>query len=95
MTSIHAFNGPLLVVSHLQLVREFKEYCPSCQISEMERGEDVSPSPKPEPNPDKKKSERGEVTASSSDKRDSSLRVEDLDNPPLSPVPDSHSSTEE
>lgn len=60
----------------------------------MERGEDVSPSPKPEPNLDKKKPERAEVTASSSDKRDS-LRVEDLDNPPLSPVPDSHSSMEE
>lgn len=61
----------------------------------MEQGEDVSPSPKPEPNLDKKKSVRTEAAASSSVKRDTSLRVEDLDNLPLSPEPDSHSSLEE
>lgn len=66
-----------------------------CLISEMEQGQGVSHSPRPEPKLDKKKAEKAEGTASSSDKRDSSLRVEDLDNLPLSPLPDSHSSMDE
>lgn len=65
------------------------------QISDMEQGEGVSPSPRPEPKLDKKKAEKADVPGSSSDKRDLSLHVEDLDNPPLSPVPDSHSSMDE
>lgn len=73
----------------------FKGFFFLCQISDMEQGEGMSPSPRPEPKLDKKKAEKAEVPASSSDKRDLSLHVEDLDNPPLSPVPDSHSSRDE
>lgn len=66
-----------------------------CPNSEMEEGEGVSSCSRPEPKPDKKKAEKAEATAPSSDKRDSSLHVEDLDDPPLSPAPDSHSSMDE
>ncbi|XP_029302316.1 centrosomal protein of 164 kDa [Cottoperca gobio] len=67
----------------------------SRRVSELEQGEGVSASPRPELKWDKKKAEKAEVTASSSSRRDSLLHVEDLDDPPLSPVPDSHSSMDE
>lgn len=66
-----------------------------CPISELEQGEGVSASPRPESKQEKKKAQKAEGTATSSDRRDSSLHVEDLDDPPLSPVPDSHSSMDE
>ncbi|KAK1899830.1 Centrosomal protein of 164 kDa [Dissostichus eleginoides] len=62
------------------------------RASELEPGEGVSAYPRAEAKRDKKKAERSEVTAPPSDRRDSPLHVEDLDNPPLSPVPDSTSS---
>ncbi|XP_041796860.1 centrosomal protein of 164 kDa-like isoform X2 [Chelmon rostratus] len=67
----------------------------SRRVSEMEEGEGVSSCSRLEPKPDKKKAEKAEATAPSSDKRDSSLHVEDLDDPPLSPAPDSHSSMDD
>ncbi|XP_039987698.1 centrosomal protein of 164 kDa-like [Xiphias gladius] len=67
----------------------------SRRVSELEQGEGASASPRPEPKQDKKKEEKTEVTAPSSDRRDSSLHVEDLDDSPLSPVPDSQSSVDE
>ncbi|KAM9359161.1 uncharacterized protein cep164 [Symphorus nematophorus] len=67
----------------------------SRRVSEMGQGEGVSASPRAEPKQDKKKAEKTEVTAPSSDRRDSSLHVDDLDDSPLSPVPDSHSSMDE
>ncbi|XP_022616186.1 centrosomal protein of 164 kDa-like [Seriola dumerili] len=65
----------------------------SRRVSELEQGERASVSPRQEPKHDKKE-EKTEVTAPSSDKRDSSLHVEDLDSP-VSPVPDSQSSMDE
>ncbi|XP_034404233.1 centrosomal protein of 164 kDa-like [Cyclopterus lumpus] len=62
------------------------------RVGELEQSEGASASARPEPKQDKKKAE---VTAPSGDRRDSSLRVEDLDDPPLSPVPDSQSSMDE
>ncbi|XP_036938914.1 centrosomal protein of 164 kDa-like isoform X2 [Acanthopagrus latus] len=67
----------------------------SRRISEMEEGEGVSVSPRPEPKQEKKKAEKAEAMAPSSVRRDSPLHVEDLDDPPLSPMPDSHSSMDE
>nr|XP_046244508.1 centrosomal protein of 164 kDa-like isoform X2 [Scatophagus argus] len=67
----------------------------SIRVSEMDQGEGVSTSLRPEPKQEKKKAEKAEVTAPSSDKIDSSLHVEDLDNSPLSPLPDSHSSVDD
>ncbi|KAI3354560.1 hypothetical protein L3Q82_019066, partial [Scortum barcoo] len=67
----------------------------SRRVSELEQGEGVSSSTRPEPKQDKKKGQKAEGTVTSSDKRDSSLHVEDLDDPPLSPVPDSQSSMDE
>ncbi|TKS81355.1 Centrosomal protein of 164 kDa [Collichthys lucidus] len=67
----------------------------SSRVSEMKQDEGASASPRPEPKQDKKKAEKAEVTAPSSDRRDSSLHVEDLDDLPLSPVPDSQSSMDE
>ncbi|XP_059187889.1 centrosomal protein of 164 kDa-like isoform X2 [Centropristis striata] len=64
----------------------------SRRVSEQEQGEGASASPRPEPKQDKKKADKA---APSSDRRDSSLHVEDLEDPPLSPVPDSHSSMDE
>ncbi|XP_074497486.1 uncharacterized protein cep164 isoform X4 [Sebastes fasciatus] len=64
-------------------------------VSELEQSEGVSASPRPEPKHDKKKAEKAEATAPPGDIRDSSLHVEDLDEPPCSPVPDSHSSMDE
>lgn len=61
----------------------------------MKQDEGASASLRPEPKQDKKKAEKAEVTAPSSDRRDSSLHVEDLDDSPLSPVPDSQSSMDE
>lgn len=66
-----------------------------CLISEMQQGQGVSHSPRPEPKLDKKKSEKAEGTAASSDERDSTFHVEDLDNLPRSPLPDSHRSMDE
>ncbi|XP_056229251.1 centrosomal protein of 164 kDa-like isoform X2 [Seriola aureovittata] len=65
----------------------------SRRVSELEQGERASVSPRQEPKHDKKE-EKTEVTAPSSDKRDSSLHVEDLDSP-VSSVPDSQSSMDE
>ncbi|XP_019130314.2 centrosomal protein of 164 kDa [Larimichthys crocea] len=67
----------------------------SSRVSEMKQDEGASASLRPEPKQDKKKAEKAEVTAPSSDRRDSSLHVEDLDDSPLSPVPDSQSSMDE
>ncbi|XP_049889523.1 centrosomal protein of 164 kDa-like [Epinephelus moara] len=67
----------------------------SQRVSELEQGEGGSACPVPEFKLDKKKADKAEATAPSSDMRDSSLLVEDLDDPPLSPVPDSQSSMEE
>ncbi|XP_026221627.1 centrosomal protein of 164 kDa isoform X2 [Anabas testudineus] len=67
----------------------------SRRVSELEQGEGAHTSPREDPKQDKKKVERAEATAPSSDRRDSSLRVEDLDDPPPSPVPNSHSSMDE
>ncbi|XP_051255491.1 centrosomal protein of 164 kDa isoform X1 [Dicentrarchus labrax] len=67
----------------------------SRRASDMEQGEGVSCTPRPEPKQDKKNAEKAEVAAPSSDRRDSLLHLEDLEDPPLSPVPDSHSSMEE
>lgn len=66
-----------------------------CPISELEQGEGGSASLRQEPKRGKKKAGKSEVTAPSSDQRDSSLHVDDLEDPPLSPAPDSHSSMDE
>ena len=71
---------------------DFDYFCP---ISELEAGEGVSAYPRAEAKRDKKKAERSEATAPPSDRRGSPLHVEDLDDPPLSPVPDSTSSVDE
>ncbi|XP_032363158.1 centrosomal protein of 164 kDa [Etheostoma spectabile] len=65
----------------------------SRRVSELESG--AGTSTRPEPKQDKKKAEKVEVTVPSSDRRDSPLHVEDLEDLPLSPVPDSHSSMDE
>ncbi|XP_010792179.1 centrosomal protein of 164 kDa-like isoform X2 [Notothenia coriiceps] len=65
------------------------------RASELEAGEGVSAYPRAEAKRDKKKAERSEVTAPPSDRRDSPLHVVDLDDPPLSPVPDSTSSVDD
>ncbi|KAK5868465.1 hypothetical protein PBY51_009478 [Eleginops maclovinus] len=65
------------------------------RVSELEQGEGGSAYPRAEAKWDKKKAERAEVAAPSSDRRDSLLHVEDLDDPPLSPVPDSTSSVDD
>nr|XP_020441757.1 centrosomal protein of 164 kDa-like [Monopterus albus] len=67
----------------------------SHRVSELEQGEGASTSPRPESKQDKQKAEKAEETVPFSDRRDSSLHVEDLDDPPLSPVLDSHSSMDE
>ncbi|XP_044210486.1 centrosomal protein of 164 kDa-like isoform X1 [Thunnus albacares] len=67
----------------------------SRRVSELEQDEGGSASPRQEPKPGKKKAEKAEVTAPPSDQRDSSLHADDLEDPPLSPVPDSHSSMDE
>lgn len=66
-----------------------------CPISELEQSEAASASTRPEAKQEKKKAEKAEATAPSVDRRDSSLHVEDLDDLPLSPVPDSLSGTDE
>ncbi|XP_028275256.1 centrosomal protein of 164 kDa-like isoform X5 [Parambassis ranga] len=63
----------------------------SRRISELELSEGVNNSLRSEQN--KKKAEK--VTAPSSDERDASLTVEGLNDPPLSPAPDSHSSMDD
>lgn len=60
-------------------------------LSELERGEGASTSAEQEQ--DRKKA--AEKTPPSSDRRDTSLHVDDLEEPPLSPVPDSNSSMDE
>ncbi|XP_034557696.1 centrosomal protein of 164 kDa-like isoform X2 [Notolabrus celidotus] len=65
------------------------------RISEMEHGEGLSASTRPEPAHNSKKTEKTGATAPSDDRNDSSLHAEDLDDPPLSPIPDSHSSIDE
>lgn len=67
----------------------------SRRVSELEQGEGGSASLRQEPKRGKKKAGKSEVTAPSSDQRDSSLHVDDLEDPPLSPAPDSHSSMDE
>ncbi|XP_041850644.1 centrosomal protein of 164 kDa-like isoform X2 [Melanotaenia boesemani] len=61
------------------------------RVSELELAEGESVSPKTEQI--KKKADK--ATAPPSDRIDASLRVEDLDDSPRSPVPDSHSSMDE
>ncbi|KAM4742138.1 uncharacterized protein cep164 isoform 7-T9 [Anableps anableps] len=63
----------------------------SCRVSELEQTEDGSTLPKAEQS--RKKAET--ATAPPDDRIDSSLHVEELDDPPLSPVPDSHCSIDE
>ncbi|XP_030007920.1 centrosomal protein of 164 kDa isoform X2 [Sphaeramia orbicularis] len=65
------------------------------RVSELEQAEGGTTSSRPQPKQDKKKTGKAEVTAPSSDRRDSLLRLEDLEDPPLSPVPDSNSSMDE
>ncbi|XP_034459720.1 centrosomal protein of 164 kDa-like isoform X4 [Hippoglossus hippoglossus] len=67
----------------------------SRRVSELEQGEGASTSTRQEPRQVKTKGEKTEMTAPSSDRRDSLLHLEDLDDPPLSPVPDSQSSVDE
>ncbi|XP_077963606.1 uncharacterized protein cep164 isoform X2 [Gasterosteus aculeatus] len=67
----------------------------SRRVSELEQSEAASASTRPEAKQEKKKAEKAEATAPSVDRRDSSLHVEDLDNLPLSPVPDSLSGTDD
>lgn len=66
-----------------------------CLISELEQGEGASSSPSQEPKQNQKEVEKAELTAPPGDRRDSSLHVEDLDDPPLSPPPNSHSGMDE
>lgn len=61
-------------------------------LSELERGEGASTSPEQEQDR-KKKAEK--ATTASTDRGDTSLNVDDLEEPPLSPVPDSNSSMDE
>ncbi|MED6243989.1 hypothetical protein ATANTOWER_011547 [Ataeniobius toweri] len=63
----------------------------NCRISDLEQTGDGSTLPKSEQS--RKKSEK--ATAPPDDRIDSSLHVEELDDRPLSPVPDSHSSIDE
>ncbi|XP_041660210.1 centrosomal protein of 164 kDa-like isoform X1 [Cheilinus undulatus] len=77
-----------------------QERCDSLnhRISEMGQGEGACSSTRPEPRQDSKrteKAEKAETTALSDDGKDSSLHAEDLDDPPLSPIHDSHSSMDE
>ncbi|CAJ1066140.1 centrosomal protein of 164 kDa-like isoform X1 [Xyrichtys novacula] len=65
------------------------------RISEMEHGEGANTSARPDPAQNGKRAESADGTAPPDERKDSSLHVEDLDNPPLSPVPDSHSSIDE
>ncbi|XP_044057299.1 centrosomal protein of 164 kDa-like isoform X2 [Siniperca chuatsi] len=92
--SRRAKEGKERLESKVALLQERCDHL-SRRVSELEQGEGVSASPRPEPKQDKKRAEKAEVTAPSSDRRDSLLHVEDLDDPPLSPVPDSHSSMDE
>lgn len=61
-------------------------------LSELERGEGASTSAEQEQ--DRKKAAE-KTPPPSSDRRDTSLHVDDLEEPPLSPVPDSNSSMDE
>ncbi|XP_030601256.1 centrosomal protein of 164 kDa isoform X3 [Archocentrus centrarchus] len=63
----------------------------SRRVSELERGQGASTSTRQEQ--DTKKAEK--VTTPCSDKGDTSLHADDLEEPPLSPIPDSHSSMDE
>ncbi|XP_062242320.1 centrosomal protein of 164 kDa-like [Platichthys flesus] len=67
----------------------------SRRVSELEQGEGASTSTRQEPRQVKTKGEKTEMTAPSCDRRDSLLHLEDLNGPPLSPVPDSQSSVDE
>ncbi|KAM3875303.1 uncharacterized protein cep164 [Diretmus argenteus] len=67
----------------------------SHRVSELEQGERGSASSRPEPKQERKKAEKSEVTPPSSGRRDSPLHVEDLEDPPVSPIPDSHSSLDD
>ncbi|XP_076748306.1 uncharacterized protein cep164 isoform X2 [Maylandia zebra] len=64
----------------------------SHRVSELERGEGASTSAEQEQ--DRKKAAE-KTPPPSSDRRDTSLHVDDLEEPPLSPVPDSNSSMDE
>ncbi|XP_062274733.1 centrosomal protein of 164 kDa-like isoform X1 [Scomber scombrus] len=67
----------------------------SRRISELEEDAGGSASLRQEHKHSKKKAEKTEVTAPPSDRRDSSLHVDDLEDLPSSPLPDSHSSMDE
>ncbi|XP_008296902.1 centrosomal protein of 164 kDa [Stegastes partitus] len=60
------------------------------RVSELEQGEGASASRRQEPD---KKAEK--VSAPPGGRKDESLHVDDLDEPPVSPLPDSHSSVDE
>ncbi|KAM4628002.1 uncharacterized protein cep164 isoform 2-T3 [Polymixia lowei] len=62
------------------------------RVSELEQGEGVRASPRPVP---KQETEKAEVMAPSGVRRNTSLHVEDLEDSPLSPIPDSHSSLDD
>lgn len=68
--------------------------CLFCPFSELEEREGAGVSPRPEPKQSKKREEKTEGTALPSDRKDSTLHLEDLDSP-MSPVPDSQSSVDE
>ncbi|KAK9543165.1 hypothetical protein VZT92_000962 [Zoarces viviparus] len=57
--------------------------------------DEASSRPEPKQEKKKKKADKAKVTAPSSDRRDSSLHVEALDDSPHSPAPDSHGSMDE
>lgn len=60
-------------------------------VSELDRGEGASTSARQEQ--DRKKEEKAATPRG--DNGDASLHVDDLEEPPLSPIPDSHSSVDE
>ncbi|XP_056138826.1 centrosomal protein of 164 kDa-like [Lampris incognitus] len=78
----------------LELLQERCERL-SCRVSELEQGKEVRISPKPRREQEDKKGNKTEVEAPSSARRDASLHVDDLEDPPVSPVPDSHSSLDD
>ncbi|KAK2846936.1 hypothetical protein Q5P01_009935 [Channa striata] len=80
--------------SRLALLQERCD-CLSQRVSELEQSEGASTSQRQEHKREQKKTDKAQVTAPSGDTRDSSLHVQDLDDPLLSPVLDSNSSTDD
>ncbi|XP_055370125.1 centrosomal protein of 164 kDa-like [Betta splendens] len=67
----------------------------SRRVIELEQDEGASASSRQEPKQSQKEAEKAKATVPPSDRIDSSLHVEDLDEPPVSPPPNSHSSMDE